>query len=119
MRAFLIAAAVLLAATATAGLASAGVRHGGAGKSHTHPATSAGLAVQHSSSAPSAATATHGSAVSAVAEDQTLVATKTLPNGKTVTNHGQAVAIVARSNSGSARAAAQGAPATRSSRPTQ
>jgi len=119
MRAFVIAVAVLLAAAATAGLASAGVRHGGAGKSHTHPATSAGLAVQHSLSAPSAATATHGSAVSAVAQDQTLVATKTLPNGKTVTNHGQAVAIVARSNSGSARAAAQGAPATRSSRPTQ
>jgi hypothetical protein len=64
-------------------------------------------------------TATHGQAVSAVAQDQTLVATKTFPSGKTVTNHGQAVAIVARSNSGSARAAAQGAPATRSSRPTQ
>ncbi len=126
MRAFVIAVAVLLAAAATGGLASAGVRHGGAGTAHTHQTSSDSLAAQQPSPESSTVTATHGQAVSAVAQDQSLVATKTLTNGKTVTNHGQAVALVARSGAsdarsgaGSARAAAQGAPANRSSRPTQ
>jgi hypothetical protein len=40
-----------------------------------------------------------------VARDKSQVATKTLPNGKTVTNHGQAVRIVARSDAGKTKAA--------------
>lgn len=37
----------------------------------------------------------HGALVSAVARDKSAVGTKTLANGKTVTNHGQAVAAAA------------------------
>ena len=38
---------------------------------------------------------THGAAVSAVAKDKQAVGTKTLGNGKTVTNHGMAVSATA------------------------
>lgn len=43
------------------------------------------------------ATGTHGAVVSKVARDKDATATKTLGNGKTVTNHGMAVSAVARS----------------------
>ena len=42
----------------------------------------------------------HGAVVSAVAQDKGAVGTKTLANGKTITNHGQAVSTVARSDAG-------------------
>lgn len=42
----------------------------------------------------------HGAAVSEVARDKDAVGTKTLANGKTVTNHGMAVSAVARAKAG-------------------
>jgi hypothetical protein len=42
----------------------------------------------------------HGAAVSAVAGDRDAVGVKTLRNGRTVANHGQAVSAIARSGAG-------------------
>lgn len=42
----------------------------------------------------------HGAAVSAVARDKDAVGSKTLANGKTITNHGMAVSAVARAKAG-------------------
>lgn len=47
-----------------------------------------------------AAEGNHGAAVSQVATDEEAVATKTLANGKTITNHGVAVSAVAHVNAG-------------------
>ncbi|MFA4965645.1 MAG: hypothetical protein WC709_08440 [Thermoleophilia bacterium] len=47
----------------------------------------------------------HGAAVSAVAGDPGAVGEKALANGKTITNHGQAVSAVARSGAGKPGAA--------------
>ncbi|HEX5642762.1 MAG TPA: hypothetical protein VFZ86_10575 [Thermoleophilia bacterium] len=63
------------------------------------------------SPAPSAASAeedvdetgaqgSHGTAVSTVARDKDAVGSKTLANGKTITNHGMAVSAVARAKAG-------------------
>jgi ABC-type uncharacterized transport system involved in gliding motility auxiliary subunit len=63
------------------------------------------------SPAPSAASAeedadetgaqgSHGAAVSTVARDKDAVGSKTLANGKTITNHGMAVSAVARAKAG-------------------
>lgn len=43
---------------------------------------------------------THGAAVSQVARDKEAVGTKTLRNGKTVTNHGMAVSAAAHTKAG-------------------
>ncbi len=43
---------------------------------------------------------THGAAVSKVAKDKDAVGSKTLANGKTITNHGMAVSAVARDKDG-------------------
>jgi hypothetical protein len=43
----------------------------------------------------------HGAAVSRVAKDKDAVASKTLANGKTITNHGIAVSAVAHAKAGS------------------
>ena len=51
---------------------------------------------------------THGAAVSQVARDKAAVATKTLPSGKTITNHGMAVSAVARANAGTPAQAGDG-----------
>ena len=42
----------------------------------------------------------HGLAVSTVAKDKDAVGSKTLANGKTITNHGMAVSAVARAKAG-------------------
>jgi hypothetical protein len=42
----------------------------------------------------------HGAAVSKVAKDKDAVGSKTLANGKTITNHGMAVSAVARAKAG-------------------
>jgi hypothetical protein len=43
----------------------------------------------------------HGAAVSKVAKDKDAVGSKTLANGKTITNHGMAVSAVAHAKAGS------------------
>lgn len=105
MRRILIIVAVASIALALAGVASASIRHDVqslvakvAGTSSTAAKPQGNAPVERwDAQAVDSSPAGHGAAVSVVARDKDAVATKVLPNGKKVTNHGQAVSAAAHS----------------------
>lgn len=110
MRPLWIVAAVVCGALAVASVASASMRdevrsfiaivasapHGATLPSPTPSETS----TPQEADDETAAQGNHGAAVSLVAKDEEAVASKTLANGKTITNHGMAVSAVAHVNAG-------------------
>ena len=99
MRRILMVAAIALVGLALAGAASASIRHdvrflvakvSGASSAPAKPEQSDAF-----KKAKDDDRVGHGASVSAAARDKDAVATKSLPNGKKVTNHGQAVSAAA------------------------